>query len=148
MRQAQGFFERNAEVGTVLLRLFLAFVLVYGTADNVFSGERMREFAHFLSERGVPLPLAAAHLSAYAQFLCGLLILVGAATRLAGAVVVVNFIAALLIAHRGAPFQANIAPLAMLSGGLFLLFHGPGPLSVDAWRARREVPAPPGRALG
>jgi putative oxidoreductase len=145
MRQAQGFFERHAELGTVILRLFLGGVLVYGTADNVFSSAHMHEFERFLAERGVPFPLAAAYLSAYAQFLCGLLVLAGAATRVAGAIVVLNFIAALLIAHRGAPFQANIAPLAMLSGGLFLLFHGPGPLSVDA---RRAVPSPPRRGLG
>lgn len=135
------FFERHAEVGTLILRLFLGGVLVYGTADNVFSAERMLEFERFLAERGTPWPFAAARLSVYAQFLCGLLVLVGAATRLAGAVMVLNFLAALLIAHRGAPFQANIAPLAMLSGSLFLLFHGAGPLSLDARRAARRQSA-------
>jgi len=60
-------------------------------------------------------------------------VLAGAATRLAGAVVVLDFIAALLAAPRGAPFQAHTVPLAVRSGGLFLLVHGPGPHSVDSW---------------
>ncbi len=119
------------------LRLFTAGVLLYGTQDNVLSAERMHEFERFLAERGTPLPGLAAHVSVYAQFLCGLLLLVGAATRHAGAVMIVNFLAALAIAHRGAPFQDNIAPLAMLALSVFFLLHGAGPLSVEAWRAGR-----------
>ncbi len=133
------FLARYQAQGVLILRLFTAGVLVYGTQDNVFSAERMHEFERFLAERGTPAPVLAAHVSVYAQFLCGLLILVGAATRWAGAVMVVNFLAALAIAHRGAPFQANIAPLAMLSLSAFFLLHGAGPLSVEAWRARRAV---------
>jgi putative oxidoreductase len=121
----------------LVLRLFTAGVLVWGTQDNVLSAARMEEFAHFLAARGTPLPQLAAPLSAWAQFLCGLLLLAGAAARWAGALMVVNFLAALLIAHRGAPFQANIAPLAMLSLAAFFALHGAGPLSLDArWAAR------------
>ncbi len=120
------------------LRLFTAAVLIYGTQDNVFSAERMHEFEVFLAERGTPLPWLAAPVSVYAQFLCGLLILAGAATRWAGAVMGVNFLAALVIAHRDTPYQANIAPLAMLALSAFFLLHGAGPVSVEAWLARRR----------
>lgn len=121
------------------LRLFTAVVLVYGTQDNVFSAERMHEFEVFLAQRGTPVPGLAAPVSVYAQFLCGLLILVGAATRQAGAVMAVNFLAALAIAHRDTPYQANIAPLAMLALSVFFLLHGAGPLSVEAWLAGRRA---------
>lgn len=134
------FLARYKEHAVLILRVFTAGVLLYGTQDNVFSTERMHEFELFLAERGTPWPVLAAHVSVYAQFLCGLLILVGAATRLAGAVMVVNFLAALVIAHRGAPFQANIAPLAMLCLAAFFLLHGAGPVSVEARRARRASP--------
>jgi putative oxidoreductase len=121
----------HAELGTVVLRLFLAFVLVYGTQDNVFGPARMLEFRDFLAAKGFPWPLASAYLSAWAQFLCGLLIAVGALTRWAALVMVVNFAVALAMVHLKLPFEANIAPLAMFFGSIFLLLHGPGPYSVD-----------------
>ena len=139
------YFEPRAHVGTLLLRLFLAFVLIYGTQDNVFSQERMHEFRDFLAANGFPFPLASAHLSAYAQFLCGGLIALGLYTRLAALIMIINFVVALAMVHVGLPFNANIAPLAMLFGSLFLFFHGPGPFALDgrgAGEGRGATPAP------
>ena len=65
-------------------------------------------------------------------------ILVGAAVRPAAAVMVVNFVAALGIAHRELPFAENRLPLLMLCGAAALVFLGAGPLSVDGWRERRR----------
>lgn len=121
----------------VVLRLFVAFVLIYGTADNVFSGERMAEFRDFVARHGFPYPLASARLSAYAQFATGILLALGLWTRIAAAVVVVNFVVALLMVHLRLPFSANVAPLAMLVGGLFFVLHGAPSLSLDARRGRR-----------
>jgi putative oxidoreductase len=115
----------------LFIRLIVGYRLVWGTADNVFSWARMVEFAEFLGARGVPLPLVGAVVSAYAQFLCGLLFIAGAATRPAAALMIVNFIAALAIAHIGQPFLENHDALVMLFGSCFLLLHGPGKLSVD-----------------
>ncbi len=125
------FFKARREYGAFFVRLVVGFVLVYGTQDNVFSHERMLEFRDFLAARGVPLPLFSAHLSAYAQFVCGLLFVVGLAVRPAAAVMVVNFVAALLIAHLDAPLDAARLALCMLFSSLFLLFHGAGKPSVD-----------------
>src|SRR5918992_2258187 len=98
------FLEKYADYGALFLRLVVGSFLVHGTQDNVFSYARMVEFEHFLAARGVPVPLVAAFVSAYAQFICGILFIVGAATRAAGALMVINFIAAILIAHRGDSF--------------------------------------------
>lgn len=128
--------DRYREIAPLLLRLFLAFVLVYGTMDNVFSGARMLEFRDFLAQNGFPYPLACAYLSAYAQFLTGILLAAGLFTRAAGAVVAVNFIVALAMVHMNLPFNANIAPLAMLVGGLFFAIYGAPSYSLDALRSR------------
>jgi putative oxidoreductase len=145
------FFEERREHGPFFVRLVVGFVLVYGTQDNVFSHERMLEFGDFLAARGVPFPLFSAHLSASAQFVCGLLFVFGLLVRpaaavmvvnfiaaavmvvnfIAAAVMVVNFIAALVIAHLDAPLDAARLALCMLFSSLFLLFHGAGRLSVD-----------------
>ena len=87
---------------------------------------------------GFPAPMFSARLSAYAQFVCGILIGIGFLTRLSALVMVINFAAALVMVHWGLPFSANIAPLAMLFGCIFLLFYGAGRLSVDN-RDLREI---------
>ena len=129
------FLEKYSAYGALFLRLVVGSFLVYGTQDNVFSYARMVEFEHFLAARGVPVPLAAAFVSAYAQFVCGILFVLGAATRAAAAVMVINFIAAILIAHLRDSFQGMLAALMMLASALFFLLHGAGKPSVDeGWK--------------
>jgi putative oxidoreductase len=127
-----------AGYGAVFIRLLVGHRLVVGTADNLFSAERMHEFAGFLAGNGFPAPQFSAHVSAYAQFLCGILILLGAFTRPAATVMAVNFVVALLMVHLGRPYLESFDALAMLAGSLFLLLHGPGALSVDAALGRRR----------
>ena len=126
-----GFFERHREKGAFFVRLVVGFVLVYGTQDNVFSHERMIEFRDFLAARRVPSPLFSAYLSAYAQFVCGILYVIGLLVRPAALVMVINFVAALVIAHLDTPLDAARLALCMLFSSLFLLFNGAGALSMD-----------------
>lgn len=91
----------------------------------------MIEFEHFLAGRGVPFPLLGAIVSVYVQFICGILYLLGAASRLTGFLLVVNFVAALLIAHRSDTFVGMFQALTMLFAGLLIFFDGPGKFSVD-----------------
>ena len=133
------FFKTREEYGTVFLRLLIGAFVIYGVADNIFSWTHMVQFEKFLAARGVPYPLFSAHLSAYAQLICGLSILFGAFVRLTSIVFIINFIAAIVIAHLGHSFQVMFPALMMIAAGLFFLFHGAGPLSVDAWLERRKV---------
>ena len=57
------FLDRYRDLAPLLLRLFVGFVLIYGTADNVFSTARMLEFRDFLAANGFPYPLACAYLA-------------------------------------------------------------------------------------
>jgi putative oxidoreductase len=129
--------DRFKEYGPIFIRLIIGFHLVYGTQDNIFSYARMEEFAAFLSAHNVPLPLFSAYLSVYAQFICGILFILGAATRYAALVMIINFVAAILIAHLGDPYPAKFPALMMLAGACFLFLHGSGELSVDRLLARR-----------
>ncbi|HXG66197.1 MAG TPA: DoxX family protein [Blastocatellia bacterium] len=131
------YFKKRRDYAAIFIRLIVGFHLIYGTQDNVFSYARMLEFKEFLDARGVPFPLYAAHLSVYAQFVCGILYILGAATRYAAVVMIVNFIAALIIAHRNDPYPPMFPALMMLSASLFFLFHGAGRPSIDALWERR-----------
>ena len=136
-------FERRRDVAALFIRLAIGARLISGTQDNVFSYARMQEFEGFLAANGTPLPLLAAFVSVYAQFICGALFILGLWTRPAAVLMVVNFLAALAIAHRHTPFEATWPALMMLAAALFFLFHGAGRPSVDAWRAGR--PSAPAR---
>ncbi len=126
--------EPYQEYGPLFIRVIVGYRLVWGTADNVFSYARMTEFSEFLAGHGVPWPLLAAFVSAYAQFIAGLLFALGAYTRLAAAVMLINFTVALLLVHIGQPFLDNYDALVMLFGSAFLFVHGAGGASMDAWR--------------
>jgi putative oxidoreductase len=133
-----GWFEDRRDYAPLFIRLAIGTRLIAGTQDNVFSYARMEEFAQFLAANGTPFPLAGAFVSAYAQFLCGALFLVGLWTRPAALVMAINFVAALAIAHRQTPFEATWPALMMLAAALFFLFHGAGRPSLDAWLAARR----------
>lgn len=133
--------EKYKEYGVIFIRLIIGFHLIYGTQDNVFSYARMEEFATFLSARGVPVPLFSAFLSAYAQFICGALFLIGAATRFAAVVMIINFIAAIIIAHVGDTYPNMFPALMMLAAACFFFLHGAGKLSVDSILEKRKEEA-------
>ena len=131
LHRTYDWLDRHHGWGVLALRLAIGVRLVEGTQDNVFSHARMEEFAQFLAAHGTPFPMFSAYLSAYAQFICGILFILGLFTRPAGLVMTINFIAALLIAHRATPFLPTWQAAMMLAGGIYFLFCGPGPLSLD-----------------
>jgi putative oxidoreductase len=132
------YFESRKENGVIFLRLVIGWRLIDGTQDNVFSWDRMLEFRDFLQQHHVMFPLQAACISVYAQFICGILYITGAFTRVAGLIMIINFIAALLIAHIGTTFQQSFDAIMMLFGSVFFLFHGPGKFSVDELPFRQK----------
>ncbi len=77
-------FAAHRDFGGFFIRLAVGVRLIYGTADNVFSRERMTEFEQFLSAHGTPLASVGAPLSVYLQFVCGILFILGLGTRPAG----------------------------------------------------------------
>jgi putative oxidoreductase len=131
-------FDRRREYAALFIRLAIGSRLISGTQDNVFSYARMLEFEQFLAGNGTPFPLLSAFVSVYAQFICGALFILGLWTRPAAVVMVVNFLAALAIAHRHTPFEATWPALMMLAAALFFLFHGAGRPSIDAVLADRR----------
>ncbi len=140
--QLNSYLDKRKEYGFIFLRLIIGWRLIDGTQDNVFSYARMLEFRDFLEHHHVPLPLVAAHVSVYAQFVCGILIILGAYMRLSALIMVVNFIAAILIAHIGLTFEQSFDALMMLFGCAFFFIAGAGKISVDDLLKRRNKNSP------
>lgn len=124
-------FERNKDVGILLLRLFAGVRLIYGVQDNVLHWERMKEFEAFLQQFHFPFPLVSAVVSVYAQALAGILFITGWLTRWAALAMIINFIIAILMVHRGQNLEQMTAVLFMLVASLVLLFTGAGKYAID-----------------
>jgi putative oxidoreductase len=124
--------ERHQALAPLFIRAIVGWHLMYGTADNIVSWERMLEFRDFLEHHGFPFPLLSAHLSVYAQFVCGLCFVLGLFVRPAGAVMIFNFVVALGMVHIGMPYPQNFPALMMLCAACYFLLAGAGRYSLDA----------------
>ena len=133
------FFNKYKEYAPVFLRLLIGPFIIYGVQDNVFSYAQMEEFAHFLREKNVPLPLFSAFVSVSAQMICGISIFLGAFIRPVAVLFIVNFIAAIIIAHLGDGFRVMFPALVMIAAGFFFLFNGAGKLSIDELLERKQA---------
>ncbi len=95
----------------------------------------------YFGELGIPAPQFQAPLAATAEFVCGILLLVGLATRLASLPLIVTMIVAILTARR-----ADLNGVSDLFGFIEYLYivlclwlgaYGAGPISLDAVFAKR-----------
>ncbi len=120
----------------LLLRFFLGvafFHAGWGKLQNIHA------FEGFLASLGFPLPLAHAYFVASVEAFGGILLFIGLAGRLAGAILMINMIVAYLTAHHDAVvglwnmpglFVMEEAFLYLLTSALVFAF-GPGYISVD-----------------
>ncbi len=133
-----GQLDRFGGFAPLPIRIFVGVFLIYMSQDNVFSAARMAEFEAFLATHGFPAPDIAAPVSVYAQFICGGLLLVGALTRWAALVIMINFVVALVGVHLALPLRTWLEPCAMLAVATALFIGGPGRISIDWALARRR----------
>lgn len=116
-----------------LLRLSFGFQLIYFTQDNIFHYDRMQEFERYLAKLNFPIPLVMAFLAAYAEFIGGILMILGWKTRWAAAVLAFNFTIAVVFGHAviGDTYANSYPSMHLLAMSVFLLLNGPGKPSVD-----------------
>ena len=130
-------FWKNKDLGILLLRLFIAVRLIYGVLDNVLHWDRMIEFSDFLQQNKFPFPLVSAIVSVYAQLIAGILILLGFKIRWAAALMIINFLIAIIMVHHGQTFEQMTPALAILFCSLMFFFTGAGKYSLDRERLYR-----------
>lgn len=116
------------DAGLLLLRIFAGAGLLthgYPKFQKVINGDM---------QFGDPIGLGQAtslHLSAFAEFVCAILIILGLLSRLACIPLIINMATAVLIVHAADDFATK--ELATLYLGMFLTLFctGPGRYSVD-----------------
>jgi len=127
------FLKRYGDLSLLSLRILTGAFLIYGTQDNILSDARMQEFVQFLAKRRFVWPEFMAPLSVYAQFICGVLLVIGLLTRWAGLLMTFNFIVAVVMVHWSQDFRGWWPAIVLVFISLHFSLHGAGRYSVDAW---------------
>ena len=146
--------DRNLSIGLLILRLGMAGYLAthgWGKLQMVLAGQHEM----FGDPIGIGSKLSL-FLVMFAEFVCALLVLVGAATRLAAIPVVFAMCVAAFVAHGNDPWTMGKAAELFFSGAskswaskqpalmfasvfLALIFTGAGRYSVDGLLAKRRA---------
>ncbi|GAA4447969.1 hypothetical protein GCM10023189_05100 [Nibrella saemangeumensis] len=126
--------QRLRPYAPFLLRLAFGYEL-YDAAGHtaLHPTEGLPGYAEWLKSLGFPFPIVSATLSAYAEFVGAILIVIGFKTRWAGAILAINFAFALLFGHLaiGDTYKNTFPALNLFAMSIFLLLNGPGKPSVD-----------------
>lgn len=122
---------RWSDLTLLALRVVSGAFLIHETCDNVTSAARMKEFAQFLGQFGFPLPHLTAPLSVAVQFGCGVLLILGIATRAAGLLIAANFAIAVYMVHWNEPPRGWWPALVLVFLGLHFATAGSGRFGLD-----------------
>jgi putative oxidoreductase len=122
---------RLSDLGLLLLRAVTGAFLIYQSHDNVLSAERMAEFEGFLTQFNFIMPQVMAPLAVWAQFLCGIALVLGLLTRWAGLITAFVFIVAVWTVHWPEGFPGWWPALILVFLGILFATLGAGRYAVD-----------------
>lgn len=122
----------------LIMRVATGAFLMHETWDNIVSSARMAEFAEFLSQFGFPVPHLMAPLSVAVQFICGIMLVLGLTTRIAGMLIAANFAVALYMVHWAEPFREWWPALILILLGLHFSTAGSGRFGFDGAAGKRR----------
>ncbi|WP_314690670.1 DoxX family protein [uncultured Rothia sp.] len=128
--------------GLLILRLVFGFVMIMHGTQKAFEWTPAGTTASF-EQMGIPMAAAAAYFAMATELLGGIMIILGAGTRIAAAASVVSMSGALFFVHLAAGFSASkdgyeyVLTLAAVAASLALT--GASKFSIDALiTARRK----------
>lgn len=127
------YLDRLQPLALLFMRLTLGAIMVAHGSHKVFGG--LHHFAQFIGSMGIPAWLG--YVSAFTEFIGGLLILAGFFTRLAALGICIDLLVAILKVHLhngllGGPDKTGYEfPLAAATLAFALILFGAGPISLD-----------------
>jgi putative oxidoreductase len=115
--------------GALILRLALGLSMTVHGYEKLVPQRELHHFAHYVATLGLPYWLG--YVSVFAEFVGGILLIVGLFTRLAAALVAINMLVALFTVgiHQGFGIYNYIIALAAIA--IALVFYGGGALALD-----------------
>ncbi len=118
-----------------MLRVVLGVIFVAHGYPKVFGG--IQHHVHMV--QGLGLPGWLAYLSAGAELFGGLMVLLGAATRIGALLILADMVVAIWKVHLHQGLRGGLEfPLSVAAIAFALIFFGGGPISVEwLWKGKR-----------
>lgn len=127
--------DRAQPLALLVLRLVLGAIMVTHGYSKIFGG--MSHHAQLVHSIGLPGWLA--YLSAGAEFFGGLMVLLGAATRIGALLILINMLVAIWKVHLQQGMRGGLEfPLSVAAIAVALIFFGGGAISIEwIWKGKR-----------
>lgn len=120
----------TTDLGLLILRLWFGLTMAvmhgYGKLMN------LGEFSAKVAKLGIPLPSVMGPAAGLSEFLGGILLALGLATRVSALTLIATMSVAAFVVHSSDPFQKKELALCYGMAALALVLAGPGRFSVDA----------------
>ena len=116
-------------MGAFVLRLALGLSMTVHGYQKVMPHGELHHFSHYLVSLGLPYWLG--YVSAYTEFIGGMLLVIGLLTRFAAALVAINMLVVLFTVgiHQGFGIYNYIVALAAIA--IMLVVYGAGAVAID-----------------
>lgn len=127
------YLDRMQPLALLLMRAILGAVMIGHGYHKVYG--HLHDFAGFVASLGIPAWLA--YVSAFTEFVGGMLVIAGLVTRCAAFAILIDLCVAIAKVHWKHGFMGNGGyefPLALCGLAFALIFFGAGPISLDAIR--------------
>ena len=131
-------FQSKKEYGLVFLRLVIGCRLIIGVWSSIISWQQMLGVKDFFQQSNIPLALTSAVVAVYAEFICGLLFIIGLWVRQAALVMIITFVVAIIFVDIHNTFIVAFPAWAILAASMAFLFYGAGGFSLDEWLTKRK----------
>ena len=115
--------------GALIMRLALGVSVAVHGYQKVVPHGALNHYVHYITSLGLPHWLG--YVSAYTEFVGGLLLIIGLLTRLASALVAINLLVAFFYVGNHQGFGIYNCILALVALGIMLTFYGSGALALD-----------------
>ena len=124
--------EKISSFGVVFIRLAFGYHLLYYSWESVMSFDVSSD-ADFLLSLGIPFPTMMAWAYLLTEFIGGCALIVGFKVRLISIPLIVTFLVAYFLVHKGDPYLDSFQALQMLAVSFFFLFNDSGKYSIDGF---------------
>jgi putative oxidoreductase len=91
----------------------------------------MSDVQAFFESIYIPVPMISAYVSVYAQFICGILFVLGLWVRPAAIIMAFNFTVAVIAANLDKGIEKSFAAWILFAVSVLFIFTGAGKISLD-----------------